>query len=120
MLPPSTATGAVWVMPKIRVRPAQELYVQFLDLTDATLQTKHLSIKYYTFDGVQIPATTFMGGQFNTVVPANSAFLIWEPRIYAHQVPMGADYAVITFTVDPRAASGDAGSWFVGTVYVWQ
>lgn len=120
MLPPSTTTGATWVLPKTKVKPGQELYVQFLDLTDATLQQKHLAIRYYTADGVLIPATTFMGGQFSVVVPANSAYLIWEPRIYAHQVPMGADYAVITCSVDPRAASGDSGSWFVGTVYVWQ
>ncbi|MFM0163803.1 hypothetical protein PQR39_25750 [Paraburkholderia sediminicola] len=121
LLAGSTTVGASVTLPKTKVVPGEEIYVQFVDLADqVTLAAKTLAIRYYTADGVLIPATTWGSGQYNQTVPMNAALSNWDQRLYSHLVPAGADYALISFSVGPKISAGDGGSWFIGTIYLWQ
>jgi hypothetical protein len=106
-----------FVWPKMGVVPGKELYLQWYEYTDVALSTKTLTVLFYTADGVLIPATTFISGQFTTTVPAPTSFNTWIPQMYAVQAPMGAAYAVVTMTL--ANGGNTSGSWFIGTIYAF-
>jgi hypothetical protein len=117
-LTPGTA-GASFVWNRMPVEPGKELYLQWHELTNATLTAvKTLTCKFYTADGVLIGDSVFNTPATHTNAVSADALNAWTPQTFAILAITGAAYAQVSLSIAPYNA-GDTGIWYVGNIYAF-